>query len=70
MTFYKTIHRDEGPVSLIIRATITRNTDAPGSMMSLGGDWLVDLDAVTDDQGKPVELTEDEEDYVIDLILR
>ena len=69
MTYYKTIIREDGPLALTIRATITRNDDAPGSFLG-EGEWLIDLDAVTDDQGRPVELTEEEEDYVIDLILR
>ncbi len=69
MTFYKTIIRDDGPLALNIRATITRNDDAPGSFLGEGL-WFVDLDAVTDDQGNAVELTEDEQDYVIEQILR
>jgi hypothetical protein len=69
MTFYKTIIRDDGPLALNIRATITRNHDAPGSFLG-EGDWLIDLDSVTDDAGNHIELTEEEEEEVIDLILR
>ena len=56
-------------MSLIIRATITRNHDAPGSFLG-EGDWIIDLDAVTDDAGNRIELTEDEEEEVIERILR
>ena len=69
MTHYITIYRDHEPVSLIIRATITRNHDAPGSFLG-EGDWIIDLDAVTDDAGNRIELTEDEEEEVIERILR
>ena len=34
------------------------------------GDWIIDLDAVTDDAGNRIELTEDEEEEVIERILR
>ena len=64
-----TIYRDHEPLSLIIRATITKNYDAPGSFLG-EGDWIIDLDAVTDDQGRPVELTEEEEQEVVDRIVR
>jgi hypothetical protein len=30
----------------------------------------VDLDSVTDDQGRPVDLTEDEQDEVINQLVR
>ena len=69
MTHNITIYRDHEPVSLIIRATITRNHDAPGSFLG-EGDWIIDLDAVTDDAGNRIELTEDEEEEVIERILR
>jgi hypothetical protein len=69
MTHYITIYRDHEPLSLIIRATITKNYDAPGSFLG-EGDWIIDLDAVTDDQGRPVELTAEEEDDVMERILR
>jgi hypothetical protein len=69
MTHHITIYRDHEPVSLIIRATITRNHDAPGSFLG-EGDWIIDLDAVTDDAGNRIELTEDEEEEVIERILR
>jgi hypothetical protein len=69
MTHHITIYRDHEPVSLIIRATITKNYDAPGSFLG-EGDWIVDLDSVTDDAGNRIELTEDEEDDVMERILR
>jgi hypothetical protein len=69
MTHHITIYRDHEPVSLIIRATITRNHDAPGSFLG-EGDWIIDLDSVTDDAGNRIELTEDEEDDVMERILR
>jgi hypothetical protein len=69
MTYNMTIYRDHEPLSLIIRATITKNYDAPGSFLG-EGDWIIDLDAVTDDQGRPVELTEEEEQEVVDRIVR
>ena len=69
MTHYITIYRDHEPLSLIIRATITKNYDAPGSFLG-EGDWIIDLDAVTDDAGNRIELTEDEEEEVIERILR
>ncbi len=69
MTFYKTIIRDDGPLGLNIRATITRNHDAPGSFLG-EGDWLIDLNSVTDDAGNHIELTEEEEEDVIEQILR
>jgi len=69
MTHNITICRNYEPLSLIIRATITRNYDDPGSFLGQG-EWLVDLDSVTDEQGRPVELTEDEQDEVIDRIVR
>jgi hypothetical protein len=69
MTYNITIYRDHEPVALIIRATITRNYDAPGSFLG-EGDWIIDLDSVTDDAGNHIELTEEEEQEVIDLILR
>jgi hypothetical protein len=52
MTHYITIYRDHEPLSLIIRATITKNYDAPGSFLG-EGDWIIDLDSVTDDAGNP-----------------
>jgi hypothetical protein len=69
MTYNITIYRDHEPVSLIIRATITRNHDAPGSFLG-EGDWIIDLDSVTDDAGTPIELTEEEEQDVIDRMVR
>lgn len=69
MTFNITIYRDHEPVALLIRATITRNHDAPGSFLG-EGDWIIDLDSVTDDAGNPIDLTEDEEQDVIDRIVR
>jgi hypothetical protein len=69
MTYNMTIYRDHEPVSLIIRATITRNHDAPGSFLG-EGDWIIDFDSVTDDQGTPIELTAEEEDDVMERILR
>jgi hypothetical protein len=69
MTHYITIYRDHEPLSLIIRATITRNHDAPGSFLG-EGDWIVDLDSVTDDAGNPIDLTEEEEQDVIDRMVR
>jgi hypothetical protein len=69
MTHNITIYRDHEPLSLIIRATITKNHDAPGSFLG-EGDWIIDLDAVTDDAGNRIELTEDEEEEVIERILR
>ena len=69
MTHNMTIYRDHEPVALRIRATITRNHDAPGSFLGEGY-WIIDLDAVTDDQGNPIELTEEEEQEVVDRIVR
>jgi len=69
MTHNITIFRNYEPLSLIIRATITKNYDAPGSFLG-EGDWIVDLDSVTDDQGNPIELTEEEEQEVVDRIVR
>jgi hypothetical protein len=69
MTHYITIYRDHEPVSLIIRATITKNYDAPGSFLG-EGDWIVDLDSVTDDAGRRIDLTEEEEQDVIDRMVR
>jgi hypothetical protein len=69
MTYNMTIYRDHEPVSLIIRATITRNYDAPGSFLG-EGDWIIDFDSITDDQGNPIELTAEEEDDVMERILR
>ena len=69
MTHNITIFRNHEPLSLIIRATITKNYDAPGSFLG-EGDWIVDLDSVTDDQGNPIELTEEEEQEVVDRIVR
>ena len=69
MTYNMTIYRDHEPVALRIRATITRNYDAPGSFLG-EGDWIIDLDSVTDDAGNHVELTEEEEQEVVDRIVR
>ena len=69
MTHHITIYRDHEPVSLIIRATITRNDDAPGSFLG-EGEWIIDFDSVTDDQGTPIELTAEEEEEVMERILR
>ena len=69
MTYNITIFRNYEPLSLIIRATITKNYDAPGSFLG-EGDWIIDLDSVTDDAGNPIELTEEEEQEVVDRIVR
>jgi hypothetical protein len=69
MTHNITIYRDHEPLSLIIRATITRNHDAPGSFLG-EGDWIFDFDSITDDAGRHVELTAEEEDDVMERILR
>jgi hypothetical protein len=69
MTHHITIYRDHEPVALLIRATITRNHDAPGSFLG-EGDWIIDFDSITDDQGNPIELTAEEEDDVMERILR
>jgi hypothetical protein len=34
------------------------------------GDWIIDLDSVTDDAGNPIDLTEEEEQDVIDRMVR
>jgi hypothetical protein len=52
MTHNITICRNYEPLSLIIRATITRNYDDPGSFLG-EGDWIFDFDSITDDQGNP-----------------
>jgi hypothetical protein len=69
MRHHITIYRNYEPLSLIVRATITRNDDAPGSFLG-EGDWIVDLDSVTDDAGRRIDLTEEEEQDVIDRIVR
>ena len=69
MTHNITICRNYEPLSLIIRATITRNYDDPGSFLG-EGDWIVDLDSVTDDAGRRIDLTEEEEQDVIDRMVR
>lgn len=56
-------------MALLIRATITRNDDAPGSFLG-EGDWIFDFDSITDDQGNPIELTAEEEDDVMERIIR
>lgn len=69
MTYNITIYRDHEPLSLIIRATITKNYDAPGSFLG-EGDWIFDFDSITDDQGRHVELTAEEEEEVMERIVR
>ena len=69
MTHNITICRNYEPLSLIIRATITRNYDDPGSFLG-EGDWIFDFDSITDDQGNPIELTAEEEEEVMERILR
>jgi len=69
MTDNVTIYRDHEPLSLIIRATITRNYDAPGSFLGEGG-RIIKQNSVTDDAGNHIELTEEEEQEVVDRIVR
>ena len=64
MKYITTIYRNEEPITLIVRASYTRNTDECRAFGT--HEWDVDIDAVTDDQGRPVELTKEEEADVID----
>jgi hypothetical protein len=53
MTHHITIYRDHEPaVPDHPRNHHPKNYDAPGSFLG-EGDWIIDLDSVTDDAGNP-----------------